>query len=1067
LELEGEDAGIVLLILESNHSRLVLFFYRLQGDSSPVIDEGLHKQLLNLCSRDGTPEQARHAVSTMASLLNPSANSLTQEQNDAFSPLLKSLTSPSRLTLEGKDSTKLISVLTALAELAQHAPSAFDSTRGQKALTFALEMVLLGRAHETEDDAVLSDDEDEQGNPAASPDPAVAKRRKSTPARKRSSSMKNISPNPNASILEDESLSVACRRLCAAIEFLVSYIRTSILVSKDYASSSLIRARSASQSSAPTASQAAVTAASPEIIEKVFDVLTQLLRDHGLPPSTHDRKDCRMRQDRAALRQVAATHLLRLCDARLSLDKKFLAPPRWHTLSGAFLDEKVVRDKVMEELGLMLTGHGKYGKVNGATQAMAPRLRFLALIALCTDGDHGADHSGSNGNAANVGKRSSNTKENATKCVGSLRKICEATAAQSRAMGEGAAKRFENEIKVMLMPEYVVPYAFHLLAFRRETPSAGGAAYSKSTGLTQTSQEDELYEVDEGQQRVLRKRLKWLFDPLVQSLGDSADNLSFLLRMTELMGKQFLPVGLARDGGKGKAPFRLSLGGSDSEDEKDVYDEVMEEKAELAVSKLKIVCAAAREVLLSYVKKDVNLTTYPGTIQLPGALFHRKPSAPKRRLTSASAASRQTSKSASRPTAGSSQETPTESLESRDTSPAQKPSRAVRDSLESKGSSRSSRQTRNSLRSADLSTPESPAEQSRKRPSQETAGQRTRSGRESLESNSTSQTTADAASAKLSQESLETSVETLKSPAKEGPPARRTRSSQGSHESSQGSQPTRRSTRSSVRNSLDSGITLDSAGKHGRVHFSPELKIRKVLPQASLDDVEDFGGLSPIRAAASPHHQELLSSGEKTCGTTPPSILRGGTISATASPGPEGGTDSESPLSKTSNQKHPSPQPDDSGDFVVFEDEDGIKTTSETPQSSPEPSPVVTKKSRGMKRPSPDKTKAASKKVRTESVPVQIKISRRKSVGKENTNDSVTRPLRKSRPKSYSSPVQGDVNDLDFFGSDNETEDEKAPKRNSRGSKKNKAPAKKSPAKASPTAAKRPLAAHRSRRKRA
>ena len=1009
----------------------------------------------------------------MASLLNPSANSLTQEQNDAFSPLLKSLTSPSRLTLEGKDSTKLISVLTALAELAEHAPSVFDSTRGQKALTFALEMVLLGRAHETEYDAVLSDDDedeqrDEEGKRATSPDSGVAKRRKSTPARKRSSSTKNTSPNANESILEDESLSVACRRLCAAIEFLVSYIRTSILVSKDYASNSLIRARSASQSSVPPTSQAAVTAASHELIEKVFDVLAQLLRDHGLPPSTHDRKDCKMRQDRAALRQVAATHLLRLCDARLALDKQFLTPPRWHTLSAAFLDdEKVVRDKVMEELGLMLTGNGKYGKVNGATQAMAPRLRFLALIALCTDGDHGADHSGSNGNAANVGKRSSSTKDNATKCVGYLRKICEATAAQSRAMGEGAATRFENEIKVMLMPEYVVPYAFHLLAYRRESPSAGGAASSKSTGLTQTSQEDELYEVDEGQQRVLRKRLKWLFDPLVQSLGDSADNLSFLLRMTELMGKQFRPVGLSRDGGKGKAPFRLSLAGSDSEDEKDVYDEVMEEKAELAASKLKIICAAAREVLLSYVKKDVNLTNYPGTLQLPGALFHRKSSVPKRRLTSASAAPHQTSKPASRPTAGSSQETPTESFESRDTSPAQKPPRAVPNSLESVGSSRNGRQTRNSLRSTDSSTPESPAEQSRKRPSQETAGRRTRSDRESIESNSTSQTTAEAVSVKFSQESRNTSVETFKSPTKEWP-TRRNRSSQGSHESSQCSQPTRRSTRRSVRNSLDSDITLGSAGKNGRVHFSPDLKIRKIPPQASFDDVEDFGGLSPIRATASPHHQELLSSSEKTRGTTPPSILHGGTISATASPGREGGTDSESPLSKASKlQEYSSPQPDDSGDFVVFEDEDSIKSTSETPQSPPELSPVAAKKSRGKKRPSPDKTKAASKKTKKDSVPVQIKITRHKHVGKENNNESVTRPLRKSRPKSYSSPVQDNASDLEFFGSDIETEDEEAPKRNSRGFKKKKAPTKKARAKASPTAAKRPLAAHRSRRKRA
>jgi hypothetical protein len=40
-------------------------------------------------------------------------------------------------------------------------------------------------------------------------------------------------------------------------------------------------------------------------------------------------------------------------------------------------------------------------------------------------------------------------------------------------------------------------------------------------------------------------------------------------------------------------------------------------------AKLKTICVVAREVLLSYMKKDVNLTTYPGVIQLSMNLFRR------------------------------------------------------------------------------------------------------------------------------------------------------------------------------------------------------------------------------------------------------------------------------------------------------------------------------------------------------------------------------------------------------------------------------------------------------------
>eukprot|EP00957_Ditylum_brightwellii_P140653 10714410-Ditylum_brightwellii.AAC.1 len=82
---------------------------------------------------------------------------------------------------------------------------------------------------------------------------------------------------------------------------------------------------------------------------------------------------------------------------------------------------------------------------------------------------------------------------------------------------------------MMLMPEFAVPYALHLLAFRRETPSAGAAEASAT--LTQISQssdrsddnedkEEFVIANEEARQKMLRKRLKWLFEPLVQSLGE-------------------------------------------------------------------------------------------------------------------------------------------------------------------------------------------------------------------------------------------------------------------------------------------------------------------------------------------------------------------------------------------------------------------------------------------------------------------------------------------------------------------------------------------------------------------
>jgi hypothetical protein len=55
----------------------------------------------------------------------------------------------------------------------------------------------------------------------------------------------------------------------------------------------------------------------------------------------------------------------------------------------------------------------------------------------------------------------------------------------------------------------------------------------------------------------------------------------------------------------------------------DDYEDIEAVSDNELVQRMKIICQLAREVLLSHVKKDVNLTVYPGTIQFPGDLYSR------------------------------------------------------------------------------------------------------------------------------------------------------------------------------------------------------------------------------------------------------------------------------------------------------------------------------------------------------------------------------------------------------------------------------------------------------------
>lgn len=603
MKKELRSSGIVTA-LSSILSAVAISQPRGVNNEDTTNKDDLRNQLTHLCTYDGTPEQARNAVYTLARLLNPGGES-DFASNEELAPLLQTLTSTSRLKIstDKKESLKVVSILSAMSALTDCAPIVLtSSTRGEKVVKFALEGILLGRDH-VGDESGSEDDSD--GDELDSPIASSKKQRRSSSASKK----KNATPEANASMLEDENLSIACRIICAATDFLVSHVRsTSLLHSVQKSSGGTAVAR-------PQSSQ----------IRLLFQVLTQIIKDQGLPPSSRDRKLCGSRQDRAALRQCAAVSLLRLCDARLGLEKDMLSHSMWHTLSSAFLDEeRVVRLAAMDELSAFFKGAGIYGSEKSRLPPKAPSLRFVSFITLCSDGDREQDVA--NGSAANVGKFSSTIKSAALHCIVNLRKMSEATFTQCCAMGKDAEKRFETHVKMLIMPEYSVPLAFHLLSHRRETPSEGAIMDGDaSEGDNEMMGDDDRSVVgnDEGQQRTLRKRLKLLFDPLVQSLGDGADNISFLLRLTEILGKHYTPVDVAFTFASESSPTkRRSIDSNGSSVERPL-SKVSSRKTQLLDAKLKTICTAARDVLLSYVKKDVNLSIYPGVIQLPASLFKR------------------------------------------------------------------------------------------------------------------------------------------------------------------------------------------------------------------------------------------------------------------------------------------------------------------------------------------------------------------------------------------------------------------------------------------------------------
>eukprot|EP00529_Nitzschia_sp_RCC80_P005038 CAMPEP_0113469014 /NCGR_PEP_ID=MMETSP0014_2-20120614/15670_1 /TAXON_ID=2857 /ORGANISM="Nitzschia sp." /LENGTH=904 /DNA_ID=CAMNT_0000361457 /DNA_START=1 /DNA_END=2715 /DNA_ORIENTATION=- /assembly_acc=CAM_ASM_000159 len=512
--------------------------------SSDDLEGSLQKRFVSLI-REGTPVEVRNSVAAMMALSKPQNDSiLTQDRVDAVLPLLKILASPSRLVVdETSSNSNLPCILAGLAVFGEQAPEVIStSSLGDQALKFAMDTVLLGRSRLMSSD----DGSDEQSDSDSSDDEGATKK---TPTQRRRLTKSrtpttNLSPLATKDPVNDSTLSTSCRSICAAIEFLAIFIRSSIISLKSVESKKEFRS------------------SYDQLIGKLFDTLSQILQDGGSAPSSRDRKTCSLRQCLAALRRTAAVWLLRLCETRLGLESKFLSTSRWNTLAGAFLDdEAAVREAVTNEFIDLMVGANIYNR----TGKQPVRLRFLSYLSFCVDDN--ANHSVANGGAANIGKACLNAKNNGLETIVAVRQVYETAIAQARIQGDDAEEYFERNVKPSILPEYVLPYVISLLSFRDETPSAKD---------------------DQAGMRVLKKRLKNILEPLIESLGSNADNISFLLRCCETVSQKE-----PKDGG------------------------------ETELVKMKLVCGETRDVLLSMVQSDVNLASYPGQMYVPQSLFKK------------------------------------------------------------------------------------------------------------------------------------------------------------------------------------------------------------------------------------------------------------------------------------------------------------------------------------------------------------------------------------------------------------------------------------------------------------
>jgi hypothetical protein len=315
------------------------------GSNTEKSDMGLRSQLIKLCTKNGSAEQARLAVHTLAAMYKDELTScasmdesfdqkLTRNADNVFAHILKTVTSPSYLTLSvnGKENDKIIIVLSTLSALVEVAPFLFvlsnRNGKGHVATQYVIDTLIMGNGDDKSMDCREKD--------RVSESYSIGSRLQSPECDFHHTSSKSRIP---------EELSLPCRRLCSAIEFIVAYIRSTI----HYINQKKLSLSTSDQDRADSQYP------SKERIASVFHVLMSIISNCGQPPSHRDRLACKSNNDMSALRKCAALNIFRLCDRSLGLDELHLSFPRWRALSSVFMDTDAdVRGK---SLGLISFFH--------------------------------------------------------------------------------------------------------------------------------------------------------------------------------------------------------------------------------------------------------------------------------------------------------------------------------------------------------------------------------------------------------------------------------------------------------------------------------------------------------------------------------------------------------------------------------------------------------------------------------------------------------------------------------------------------------------------------------------
>uniref|UniRef100_A0A7S2JSU1 Sister chromatid cohesion protein n=1 Tax=Leptocylindrus danicus TaxID=163516 RepID=A0A7S2JSU1_9STRA len=288
------------------------------------------------------------------------------------------------------------------------------------------------------------------------------------------------------------------------------------------------------QSKAQDVNDSDGTALGTEQIKNLFQILADILDND---------KDFELE-----IKRAATIGLLRLCDSSLPL-QKYLTSACYVSLSRALAERDTA---VILEFNAMARASKPYSN--------APSLRLLAMSVSFQD--------------------DSSAKNAVIDCVNQLRATCELLQSQNPTL-------FDSKYKVKLMPEYVLPYSLYLLAHAHSHAHTDGC-------------EDGAYDEDGDPKKLtvrIQKQLRMVLDPLVQSPIGEADNISFLLRIMEMIGHSYS----IRPAGKR----------SISSMNKKLNDT------------LRRVCKVGRDMLLKGVKHDSQLAAYPHHIQLPANLFYK------------------------------------------------------------------------------------------------------------------------------------------------------------------------------------------------------------------------------------------------------------------------------------------------------------------------------------------------------------------------------------------------------------------------------------------------------------